>query len=130
MKLLLVDSKATRRHSVQNVLYSLGVHPRDTIGVIEPRAAIEKIKKETFGCVFIFAEEKIGYWYNLIVSIREMLDYNTLPIILLSDYPTKEQVIDAYEAGINAFLRYPCSASNIEKALTYINRSIQSPLAE
>jgi DNA-binding NarL/FixJ family response regulator len=121
-KFLIIDSKATRRHSIQNLFFAINFEARDIEGVTSSDKALQLVGEKTYIAAFISTAEAYD-WIELIKTIRINLDFNTLPIIVLSENPTRDKVLDAYDAGCNGFLKYPCSETDIEKVIAIIETS-------
>lgn len=115
-KFLIIDSKTTRRHSIQNLFFSLEYETSDVQGVASAEVGLELAKTKHYVAAFISTAEAYD-WVDLIRSMRATHDFNTLPIIVISEVPTKDKVLDAYDAGCNGFLRYPCTEVEIAKTI-------------
>ena len=119
-KVLIVDSKTTRRHFLENMLFELGHRSGDVIATGRTEAAGQLLGSGKFHCVFIFSGDSRLDWLGFINFIRSHHSYNALPVIVLSLAPTKESVISAYEAGANGVLAYPCSMNDLESVMKLI----------
>lgn len=126
-KFLIIDSKTTRRHSIQNLFFSLEYETSDVQGVASAEVGLELAKSKHYVAAFISTAEAYD-WVDLIRSMRATHDFNALPIIVISETPTKEKVLSAYDAGCNGFLRYPCTEVEIAKTIQVLeNEPEQSP---
>lgn len=121
-RFLIVDSKTTRRHSLQNILLTLGYRQNSLVSAATKENVTECLNQETFTCVFIYSGDPNLDWLDLISYIRTKYDYNQLPIVILSVQPTREGVVSSYEAGANGVLSFPCSANDVESVLSLIKK--------
>ena len=122
LKYLLVDSKTTRRHTLENILVALGIKPADLIGVSDPSQLPSLMRSRRFECMFIHADGSSYNWLELLKAVRGEYSDNELQLVLLDSEPTKERVMVAYENGINGVIRYPCSVNDVEMVLKLVKR--------
>ncbi len=120
MKFLIIDTKTTRRHDVQNVFLRLGCLSQEIRGTSSADEGLNFIKENEYSAVFLYPDDTAYKWIKLLETVREIHDYNALPVIIFSDTPTKDQVVEAYDAGANGFLKYPCGDENFSKVIDLI----------
>lgn len=124
MKFLIVDSMATRRHAVQNLLFAVGVDSHDVVSNGTASKTLALLNGAEFRCVLLFAAPEAYDWLGLLKEMRQIYTADELGVVLLSLEPTRELVISAYEAGANGVLKYPCSSSDIENVFELIGISL------
>ena len=124
MKVLIVDSMATRRHAVQNLLFAVGFDSRSVVSNGTALKTLALLNGDKFRCVFLFAAAEAYDWLGLLREIREIFTQEEMGVILMSLEPTRELVMAAYEAGANGVLKYPCTSSDIENVLELIGISL------
>lgn len=117
MKFLIVDEDTNRNRAIRSILANLGYKSNDVESVSDLKSAIGTLKKKKFDCAFISQDQnKIG-GLELIKEIRNSPSLKGLPVVLVHNEVSRENVIAAGQAGASAFIGYPCSVNDVEDAL-------------
>ena len=121
MNILIIDSKTTRRHALQNSMLNLGFALPSIDGTTGGEDIRMRLENKKYSAIFIYAENTQYYhWEDVLEIVKLNENYDSIVLIALHDKPTKEIVIKSYEAGASGFLKSPCSDDDIKKSLSLL----------
>ena len=125
MKLLIIDPSTERRTALRSLFMEANADVQEVVGVGTTSDAFRQLQTGSFDGVFIFSVTISFHWLQLLIDLRNLYDYDTLPIIVMSELPTKQAVVDAYQAGANGVLVHPCPVENLQKTFRLIKAPIK-----
>jgi two-component system, chemotaxis family, chemotaxis protein CheY len=111
LKVLIVDDNAFMRKIVRDLLSNIGI--RNTTEASDGLAALETIRAGMPDLVILDWEMPFlnGFEFVRIVRTPGVFPFSDLPIIMLSGYGGRENVLEAVRLGVNEFLKKPVSAN-------------------
>ena len=111
LKVLIVDDNAFMRKIVRDLLANIGI--RHTAEASDGLAALEAIRAGMPDLVILDWEMPFldGFEFVRIVRMPGVFPFSDLPIIMLSGYGGRENVLEAMRLGVNEFLKKPVSAN-------------------
>ena len=118
MKLLIIDGDSSRQRIVRNILVSLNHKATEMESATDTRTALISLKQKKHDCIIVSMKMPDSDGMALVKEIRAGATTQHIPIVVLSAEPSKDNVLLAHQNGADAFLGYPCSAADVEQALT------------
>ncbi|MCH7887262.1 MAG: response regulator [Candidatus Marinimicrobia bacterium] len=108
---LIADDSSTVRKFVSFALKSMGI---EVVAASDGIDALEKLSTERFDLVITDLNMPHLDGYELISSIREIKDYEEVPIIILSSESGEEDRSKGFSVGANSYMVKPFDAKKLQ----------------
>ena len=108
---LIADDSSTVRKFVGFALKSMGI---DVVTASDGMDALEKLTSENFDIIITDLNMPYVNGYELISSIREIKDYEDIPIIILSSESAEEDKTKGLSVGANSYMIKPFDAKKLQ----------------
>ena len=108
---LIADDSSTVRKFVSFALKSMGI---EVVAASDGIDALEKLNTESFDLVITDLNMPHLDGYELISSIREIKDYEEIPIIILSSESSEEDKSKGFSVGANSYMIKPFDAKKLQ----------------
>ena len=118
MKILVVDDMSTMRRIIKNVLKQLGF--TNTEEAEDGKQALEKLRGGVFGFVISDWNMPEMTGIDLLRAIRADENIKHIPVLMVTAEATKENIIEAVQAGVNNYIVKPFTADALEEKIKKI----------
>lgn len=108
---LIADDSSTVRKFVGFALKSMGI---EVVTASDGMDALEKLTSENFDIIITDLNMPHVDGYELISSIREIKDYENVPIIILSSESGEEDKSKGFSVGANSYMIKPFDAKKLQ----------------
>lgn len=108
---LIADDSSTVRKFVGFALKSMGI---EVVMASDGMDALEKLTSENFDIIITDLNMPYVDGYELISSIREIKDYEEVPIIILSSESAEEDKSKGFSVGANSYMIKPFDAKRLQ----------------
>ncbi len=108
---LIADDSTTIRKFVSFALKSMGI---DVVAACDGMEALEKLNNEKFDIVITDLNMPHVDGYELITSIREIEEYKSIPIIILSSEQDEEDKAKGYNVGADSYMVKPFDTKRLQ----------------
>ena len=108
---LIADDSSTVRKFVGFALKSMGI---EVVTASDGMDALEKLTSENFDIIITDLNMPYVDGYELISSIREIKDYENVPIIILSSESGEEDKSKGFSVGANSYMIKPFDAKKLQ----------------
>jgi len=108
---LIADDSSTIRKFVGFALKSMGIK---VVAASDGMDALEKLSNENFDIIITDLNMPYVDGYELITSIREIKDYEDVPIIILSSESGDEDKFKGLAVGANSYMIKPFDAKKLQ----------------
>ena len=116
MKILIVDELATMRRIIKNLLRSLGFN--NTQEADDGLTALTMLKKIDFDFVITDWNMPGLTGIDLLKHIRADDELKNLPVLMVVAEATREQILEAAQAGVNGYIVKPFTATVLREKLS------------
>ena len=116
MKILIVDELATMRRIIKNLLRSLGFN--NTQEADDGLTALTMLKKIDFDFVITDWNMPGLTGIDLLKHIRADDELKNLPVLMVTAEATREQILEAAQAGANGYIVKPFTAAVLRDKLS------------
>ena len=116
MKILIVDELATMRRIIKNLLRSLGFN--NTQEADDGLTALTMLKKIDFDFVITDWNMPGLTGIDLLKRIRADDELKNLPVLMVTAEATREQILEAAQAGANGYIVKPFTAAVLRDKLS------------
>lgn len=123
---MLVAKQDMMRHAFRDMLRKSGVEKLD-LGSSSDHA-FQEISRAAKRWQVLILDRKLPGSLETVQKIRERFGPHP-KIVLISPSPTREEVLEAVQAGANDFFTYPVSQATIEEKLRRLAGSAKAPAA-
>jgi len=115
MKILLVDDAAAMRQLIRHMLDTMGY--TDVVEAEDGEDAWEKLQAEKIDLLMTDKQMPGMDGLELVRKVRQMPQYESLPILMFSGYNDVEEVRIAVKSGIDTYLAKPCTPEQLAEKL-------------
>ena len=123
LKVFIIDNEVARQRNLRSILSSLGYKSGDVESADDPNNGLSALKKKHYNALFVYLTMPKMGGLDVIRDARSNARLKSLPIIVYSSEVSKENVMEAVQAGANGFLGYPLSVSDVASALRHAMKS-------
>lgn len=120
MRFLVVDSSATMRRTLVNTLKSLGFE--EIVEAEDGREALSKLQSDKFDFVVTEWNMPNMNGLDLTKAIRVSESWKNIPVIMISERSSKEDVLEALQAKVDGYILKPFSPQVLHEKITAILR--------
>ena len=118
MRVLVVDDFATMRRVVRNLLTELGY--KSLREAEDGSQAISMLEQHDFDLVVLDWNMPGTPGIEVLRWVRGNEAKQGLPVLMVTAEATREQILEAAELGVNAYILKPFTAGTLKKKLDYI----------
>jgi two-component system chemotaxis response regulator CheY len=111
-RFLIVDDFATTRRIIGKLLREIGVADADEAS--DGLAALEKLRNDRFDFVITDVEMPRMNGFDLVAAMRQDASLRSIPALLVTREPNKEQVVRAARVGANGYVVRPMTRAGLE----------------
>ncbi len=115
MKILVVEDARLVAPMLQRHLHRMSY--QDVVIVESAEEALENLKENGFGLMLVDWSLPGMSGVELVKELRAGEKYRHLPIIMVTGYSKREEVVEALQAGIDDYLIKPFHYKTLEKKL-------------
>jgi two-component system chemotaxis response regulator CheY len=117
-RVLIVDDFATMRRVIRSLLQELGYSAmRDAEDGSQAMAMLEQ---HTFDLVVLDWNMPNTPGIEVLRWVRSHETLSNLPVLMVTAEATREQILEAAELGVNAYILKPFTAATLKKKLDFI----------
>ncbi len=123
MKFLVVDDSLTMRRIVVNALKSLGYE--QVVEACDGKEAITKLTAE--GSTFVITDWNMPEMNGLELSrwLRNNVQYENIPILMITTRGNKDDVIEAMKARVNNYIVKPFTPQGLKEKIEQILKTVE-----
>ena len=118
MRVLVVDDFATMRRVVRNLLTELGY--KSLREAEDGSQAIAMLEQHDFDLLVLDWNMPGTPGIEVLRWVRGNEAKRDLPVLMVTAEATREQILEAAELGVNAYILKPFTAGTLKKKLDYI----------
>lgn len=118
MRVLVVDDFATMRRVVRNLLMELGY--KSLREAEDGAQAIAMLEQSDFDLLVLDWNMPGTPGIEVLRWVRGNESKSGLPVLMVTAEATREQILEAAELGVNAYILKPFTAGTLKKKLDYI----------
>lgn len=118
MRVLVVDDFATMRRVVRNLLTELGY--KSLREAEDGSQAIAMLEQHDFDLLVLDWNMPGTPGIEVLRWVRGNEAKRSLPVLMVTAEATREQILEAAELGVNAYILKPFTAGTLKKKLDYI----------
>ena len=118
LRFLIVDDFATTRRIIGKLLREIGFAEADE--AIDGRAALEMLQREHYDFVITDVEMPRLNGFDLIACMRRETALQSIPALLVTREPSKDQVVRAARVGANGYVVRPLTRAGLEDKICSI----------
>lgn len=118
MRVLVVDDFATMRRVVRNLLTELGY--KSLREAEDGSQAISMLEQHDFDLLVLDWNMPGTPGIEVLRWVRGNEAKRSLPVLMVTAEATREQILEAAELGVNAYILKPFTAGTLKKKLDYI----------
>lgn len=121
MRILLASSSHTDARTALNVLSEAGYE--GVTPCYTPETAIERLAEKTWDLLITEKHLTSESGRSLVRRVRARPNGGGLPVLMLANQYTHEDVLAATRSGVNGFLVFPCSADLLRQKIDDLTES-------
>lgn len=118
MRCLVVNSSATMRRTLVNILNSLGFG--DIVEAEDGQDALSRLQSERFDIIVTEWNMPNMNGLDLTKAIRANENWKNMPIIMISERSSKEDVLEAIQAKVDGYILKPFSPQVLHEKIIAI----------
>ena len=124
LKFLIVDDFPTMRRIVKNLLGDLGYN--NTVEADDGNTALPVLKQG--GIDFVITDWNMPGMtgIDLLKAIRGDAALSAMPVLMVTAESTREQIVEAAQAGVNGYIIKPFTAATLQEKLDRIFERLQA----
>lgn len=115
MKILVVDDFSTMRRIVRNLLTGLGFVNIDEAD--DGKTGLAKLQAEKFDFLVTDWNMPGMTGLDLLQAVRADPKLATLPVLMVTAESTREQIVQAAQAGVNGYIIKPFTAATLKEKI-------------
>ncbi|MEQ1637508.1 MAG: chemotaxis response regulator CheY [Methylococcales bacterium] len=115
MKILVVDDFSTMRRIVRNLLTGLGFVNIDEAD--DGKTGLAKLQAEKFDFLVTDWNMPGMTGLELLQAVRADPKLATLPVLMVTAESTREQIVQAAQAGVNGYIIKPFTAATLKEKI-------------
>lgn len=121
MRILLASASHTDARTALNILSEAGYD--GVTACYTPETAIEQLAGKTWDLLITEKHLTSESGRSLVRRVRSRANVGRLPVLMLANQYTHEDVLGATRAGVNGFLVFPCSANLLRRKIQDLTES-------
>jgi len=118
IKILVVDDFSTMRRIIRNLLRDLGFN--NTFEADDGQTALPLIKSGEYDFLITDWAMPGMSGIDLLREVRATPEISSIPILMVTAEATREQILEAVEAGVSDFIVKPFTAAILESKINKI----------
>jgi len=122
VRILIVDDFATMRRVVRNLLEELGYSTKKMREAENGREAMEILDEAEIDLVVLDWNMPETPGIETLRWLRKHETRSQIPVLMVTAEATREQIVEAAEIGVNAYILKPFTADTLRKKLDFIFR--------
>lgn len=123
MKILIVDDFDTMRRIIKNLLRDLGF--TNTQEADSAESAWDELKSKEYGFLIMDSHLPDMTGIELIKKVRADESLRSLPILLVTSEPRREEIVEAARAGANGYVVKPFTAAVLKEKIDKIFERVE-----
>ncbi len=126
MKALVVDDSRIIRKILKNILSDRKIGEDSILEAADGEEALAILKKQKIDMLLVDWNMPRLNGIELVRSLREMAEYQAMPIIMITSEAARYNVIEAVKAGVSDYVIKPVSARTVlNKVDKYLKDLVQ-----
>jgi len=121
-RILIVDDFATMRRVIRNLLEELGYSTKKMREAENGREAMEILDEAEIDLVVLDWNMPETPGIETLRWLRKHETRSQIPVLMVTAEATREQIVEAAEIGVNAYILKPFTADTLRKKLDFIFR--------
>jgi two-component system chemotaxis response regulator CheY len=122
VRILIVDDFATMRRVIRNLLEELGYSTKKMREAENGREAMEILDEAEIDLVVLDWNMPETPGIETLRWLRKHETRSQIPVLMVTAEATREQIVEAAEIGVNAYILKPFTADTLRKKLDFIFR--------
>jgi len=122
VRILIVDDFATMRRAIRNLLEELGYSTKKMREAENGREAMEILDEAEIDLVVLDWNMPETPGIETLRWLRKHETRSQIPVLMVTAEATREQIVEAAEIGVNAYILKPFTADTLRKKLDFIFR--------
>lgn len=122
VRILIVDDFATMRRVIRNLLEELGYSTKKMREAENGREAMEILDEAEIDLVVLDWNMPKTPGIETLRWLRKHETRSQIPVLMVTAEATREQIVEAAEIGVNAYILKPFTADTLRKKLDFIFR--------
>ena len=118
LKILAVDDSPTMRRIIINTLKRAGYN--DVTEASDGKDALAKLALDSFNFVITDWNMPEMDGLTLVITLRSMDEYKSLPILMVTTRSVKEDIVEAMKAGVNNYIVKPFTPGTLKDKIEQI----------
>ena len=122
VRILIVDDFATMRRVIRNLLEELGYSTKKMWEAENGREAMEILDEAEIDLVVLDWNMPETPGIETLRWLRKHETRSQIPVLMVTAEATREQIVEAAEIGVNAYILKPFTADTLRKKVDFIFR--------